>query len=1085
MKRPIILLSFLAMACMAWAKEYTVTIVDGTVDNPPYNTYGTLATTGDTKTFTSNAVSGLGGVTINAPVIDRAKWWSIYCLSLKPATAETDEKITITAPEGYLLSSMSISLRAYSSNFPYSVTVGDDTQTVTGASATTFTASDIDAASMDITFRCTASSVNWLAAQAFTLVLKDDPAYTSKGLEDGKVYKISSYQSGGTLYQLVNGSTIVNTTGTIVDDNSGYWVCHKSGTNHSFESAMGDGTYLGWQSLSDSPYQFEVKTDAINSGCYSLYSVANTGGGKYLYVHNGTGAWNRNSVPACTSGGSSDFLIEEVDAKVYTAEIKGSSEAKLTYSGEGFTGTATVGDGGFWVITGEVVPTDFTASEVEGYSKSEIILSDQTVSVNYTFNANELFSTSFDDAKWLRVNNVQKPDYSMWNTGSTLGTHTKNLSSEDELIAFVGTAENFKIYSRTKGGDYALTAANTDNGSGANWIAADEAESWRLDITYATAATNPGYGITLAKSTASQSLNMYQEVAGDCKFWTFGETNYGSRWTIEIISQETTVGIELEKETKYPENNYLWGTVSYTVTGATTKTYSLGEVSSPSTKKLYLTAASEISFSAEPYLGYTVSVNENTVTFTGTDENRQVLAYTPYKNHPYRIPAITKASNGNLLAVYDYRLCNNDVGYGEVDEVMRIGLDNGERWIEGERTIANGNPDGTLTGNVFGRAFGDPAIVADRESGKVLMMCVSGQAVFASANAGNRPLIARVTSDDNGETWNEPEDQTSQFWGKAGAIYQDAATEAEAKYFAYSGFFGAGKLLQSSYKAPGAKYYRVYGAMLLRGKGLGDGNYPTYVVYTDDFGDTWHLLGDIQKGTAAIANEPKVEELPDGRILLSARRASGRCLNIFTFTDKEKGEGTWGTAGNLYINSDSGTNGEVLIVNAVKASDESPAIVLLQSAPKGSGRNNVTVYYKDITNPSDRDEVSDFTDANTWRFGKQIAEGSSAYSSMCMQDDGRIGFIYEGTPQSHNGYGYSIIYQALTIEEATGGAYSTPDDITAAKPKKGQTVVKGGSNKVDVYSIDGKLLRKNADLLTALQGLEKGTYIINNTKIKK
>ena len=34
---------------------------------------------------------------------------------------------------------------------------------------------------------------------------------------------------------------------------------------------------------------------------------------------------------------------------------------------------------------------------------------------------------------------------------------------------------------------------------------------------------------------------------------------------------------------------------------------------------------------------------------------------------PYRIPAITKTSKGNLLAVADSRPCRADIGYGRVD----------------------------------------------------------------------------------------------------------------------------------------------------------------------------------------------------------------------------------------------------------------------------------------------------------------------------------------------------------------------------------------------------------------------------------
>ena len=35
--------------------------------------------------------------------------------------------------------------------------------------------------------------------------------------------------------------------------------------------------------------------------------------------------------------------------------------------------------------------------------------------------------------------------------------------------------------------------------------------------------------------------------------------------------------------------------------------------------------------------------------------------------YPYRIPAIAKAKNGDLIALTDRRPCGNDIGYGRVD----------------------------------------------------------------------------------------------------------------------------------------------------------------------------------------------------------------------------------------------------------------------------------------------------------------------------------------------------------------------------------------------------------------------------------
>ena len=844
--------------------------------------------------------------------------------------------------------------------------------------------------------------------------------------KDNRVYKIYSYQNGGTLYQIANNEAVINPADVSIDNNYGYWVCHKDGDNYTFSSAAGDGTYLGWRNLSNAPYNFNLLTDAKNAGCYSFYSAANsTGGGRYLYVHNDY-RWNQNGSAACAAGGSTDFMLEEVDASVYTASISGTANGQLIYNGEGYIGNAAVLNGGTWVLNNSVTAADFTAATVDGYKASEVTLDGTTVSVQYSLDIDLIISESLDNAKWLRIGNCSNSNYFMYATadGSTLGTQSKNIASEEQLIAFVGSDESFKIYSRAKGADYALTAANTNSGTAATWTAADEAATWKLIKTYAGDATNPRLGITLSDADNNMSLNMFGGNGGDCKFYNCGANNLGSHWTYEIIVQDAEVSISLDKATRYPETNYIWGHVNYTVSGANPFNATITNISEANNAKLFLTDGYSISnISAEAYCGYDVSVNGTDIVFSGNDEEYQNLAYSPKDGHPYRIPAIAKAANGNLVAIFDYRPCNNDVGYGEVDQVMRISKDNGRTWSEIE-TIADG--DGSLNDNVFGLAYGDPALVADRESNKMVLITVSGRVVYSSANATNRPFIARLTSNDGGETWSDPEDITSQFWGETGAIFQNGDEEASASVFAYSGFFGSGKILQGSFRAEGAEYNRLYAAMLVRGKGL----QGAYVVYSDDFGETWKLLGgDAGVKALSQSNEPKVEELPDGNILLSGRLNGGRCFNIFTYTDKENATGTWGTGGNLTLGINNSTNGEVLVVDAVKAEDNSAAKIMLLSVPLGPNRANIGVYYKDITNENDYNNVNTFTNAANWTLGRQISNGDAAYSTMCVQQDGRIGLLYEGTPTSHNGYGYSIIYVNTNIEELTNNAYTTPSNL--------------------------------------------------------
>ena len=113
-------------------------------------------------------------------------------------------------------------------------------------------------------------------------------------------------------------------------------------------------------------------------------------------------------------------------------------------------------------------------------------------------------------------------------------------------------------------------------------------------------------------------------------------------------------------------------------------------------------------------------------------------------------------------------------------------------------------------------------------------------------------------------------------------------------------------------------------------------NIANWVMYSDDFGKNWKILGDAM--TPAIphsADEPKCEELPDGSIVVSSRRGSGRWFNVFRFTDSAKGEGYWDTMAHspLVKATANACNGELLIVPVVKKATGKRCISLSSPCP--------------------------------------------------------------------------------------------------------------------------------------------------------
>ena len=400
---------------------------------------------------------------------------------------------------------------------------------------------------------------------------------------------------------------------------------------------------------------------------------------------------------------------------------------------------------------------------------------------------------------------------------------------------------------------------------------------------------------------------------------------------------------------------------------------------------------------------------------------------------PYRIPGITTASNGRLITAAARLVCGTDPGYGQVDVVCRTSDDHGKTWSD-MIDVAVGTGRTSATVNYFDTAFGDPAIVADRTSDEVLVVAVAGCTVYMNGNTTrqNPNMIATILSKDNGETWEEPINVTEDIY----SLF-DAGNPIQ------SAFVGGGKIFQSRIVKKD-KYYRLYAAMCARPNG-------NRVIYSDDFGKTWHALGGASALPAPGGDEPKCEELPDGRVILSSRVGGGRIYNIYTYSNALTGAGAWSTdvkstfEGSGLTPGGNSTNGEILIVPVQRNSDKKEMYLALQSLPTGGGRTNVGIFYKELTDVNDLNSVANF--ATDWNGFYQVSNTSSAYSSMDLQADDRIGFIYEETltgfgrrdnPVStsfpngegqHNFDGFDNIYVAYELEYITNGAYSIKRDV--------------------------------------------------------
>ena len=548
--------------------------------------------------------------------------------------------------------------------------------------------------------------------------------------------------------------------------------------------------------------------------------------------------------------------------------------------------------------------------------------------------------------------------------------------------------------------------------------------------------------LTLADSTDVDGYRYYYfSEAIDCtnggNVWKVGSAEFITTWTDGTVNDDDVLWRFEEVST---DGRFVYHVdiddddvyVAYTHDGTTEKAFNGGfflVTSALSTASLTAGSVGDVLNSAD------ITIENGVIKVRNIDQDkapeRQDLFNTSNGDGtvpPYRIPGIAKAYNGRLIATAARLVCGTDPGYGQVDVVCRTSDNNGETWSDIQE-VAVGNGITSATENYFETAFGDPAVVADRTSPEVMVLAVGGCTLFTSSNTtrSNPNLIALIRSHDNGTTWETPVNITEDVY----TLFDDGnALEAA--------FVGGGRVFQSRIVKKG-DYYRVYAALAARPNG-------NRVIYSDDFGKTWHALGGSTALPVPNGDEPKCDELPDGRVIITSRTAGGRYFNIFTYTNTLEGEGSWGaTAKGTFEGSgltpgNNATNGEMLVLPVTRKSDSKDMYLVLQSIPTGSTRTNVGIYYKELTDLSDLNTVANF--AKDWNGFFQVSNTASAYSSMEWQADNKIGFFWEETLTSfgkrqnpvttsfptgsgtHNFDGFDNLYAPYSLEYITGSAYS-------------------------------------------------------------
>ena len=561
-----ILLTLLALLSLgvsgAWAQAITVTLVDGT--NAPYDTYGTRNNSATPNTVTTNKNSGLAGVVLTAPVIDRSNaWWNTYCLALCPSATQTAETVTFTAPEGYLLLSVNMTAQANSSNYPYDVVFNGTTTNVTGASAKTFTASNILAPSFSFTINHTAESFTsnkWFAVKSLTLQLVKIVTDTNQ-ISANKSYVVKCDRSA---WAVANNGTSLSTIGkldlalSIPDAKQRFAFVTPNGTDyylysvnagkflHAGNNAGNGGSWVEGPSA-DKVYFADASSYKANT--WRIYLDAsdankniNVGGSDQITVD----WW------ATADAGSAYFLIEaaDIDGDAAVERLKGPISVTWNVVSEANGSTVVSGTSDVYRTEKLSLPSDlsrgFCAYEyftdaactqsITSFASDEAATS-ATIYAKYTFTPPFTVSESFNTATWyfLKLKNQRYVTYEAASDPNV--TLNQTSGTVDTRWAFVGNPyDGFKIYNKTAGSSKVLASAavqsnvNAGGNDYTRMVAEDDA-TYTYN-TWTIRESNAINGVTGFYLYNSQNYALNYRANANLAYWT-GGTGDGSTFSVE------------------------------------------------------------------------------------------------------------------------------------------------------------------------------------------------------------------------------------------------------------------------------------------------------------------------------------------------------------------------------------------------------------------------------------------------------------------------------------------------------------------------------------------------------------------------
>ena len=337
----------------------------------------------------------------------------------------------------------------------------------------------------------------------------------------------------------------------------------------------------------------------------------------------------------------------------------------------------------------------------------------------------------------------------------------------------------------------------------------------------------------------------------------------------------------------------------------------------------------------------------------------------------YRIPTLTMAPDGTLLAFAEGRQTQDDPGSGyPISMNCKRSTDRGRTW----------NAIQVLASDPA-YAYSDPRVLVDRRHNQVFLFYTQwpvrkGEDDARPGNSNDSSVLLYRSSRDNGRTWGAP-------------VNLNPALK-KPDWYMLASIVGVGVQLSRQTATEGGANGRL---IFPAGFADSDRHRHNISIYSDDAGTTWRISPSFVPENGPT--ESDLVELADGQLLLSARNDGPDSASRYHYLSADGGL-TWTLSapvripvcrvdcGLVYIDRGGAGRGNSVLISAPLGTPVGSGIGRSDLGDWSNGRSNLGVW-------KSLDEGATFPTYH------QLIAGFSGYSQIIRTGDGTVGIIFEAT----------------------------------------------------------------------------------------